>query len=326
MIVSQTDYEETMKKIILPTLLVIAFASISFFSISWGKKDDTTPYIVATTSQVGDLLQNIAGDTAKVEFLMGEGIDPHLYHPTRSDISKLLQSDVIFYNGMNLEGKMEHFLEKIQEKKPAISIAASLSMGDLQKIDGSENYDPHVWMDVRNWITASDTAFSILSLEYPLHEKLYQSNKNSYTSKLIGLHRYATKSIASIPEDKRILITAHDAFGYFGSAYGIKVIGIQGISTESEAGLGQIKEIVDLIVERKIPSIFIETSVGGHNIRAIIEGAQAQGHGIEIGGYLYSDAMGTVGTPESTYIGMMVHNIKTITSALGGQVQDLTLN
>ena len=326
MIISQTDYEETMKKIILPTLLAIGFTAISFFSISWGKKGDATPYIVATTSQVGDLLHNIAGDTAKVEFLMGEGIDPHLYHPTRSDISKLLQSDVIFYNGMNLEGKMEHFLEEIQNKKPSISIAASLSMDDLQKIDGSENFDPHIWMDVRNWITASEAALNTLTLEYPMHKTLYQNNSNSYTAKLIELHRYAKKSIASIPEDKRILITAHDAFGYFGSAYGIKVIGIQGISTESEAGLGQIKEVVDLIVERKIPSIFIETSVGGHNIRAIIEGAQAQGHDIEIGGYLYSDAMGAVGTPESTYIGMMVHNIKTITSALGGKVQDITLN
>ena len=279
-------------------------------------------YIVTTTSQIGDLVSNIAGDTANVEYLMGTGIDPHLYHPTRADISKLMKADVIFYNGVNLEGKMEHLLEQLSKEKTAISIAGSLALHSLQTIDGEENYDPHVWMNVKNWITSGENVVSALSKFNPDDANKYEANNAAYTEKLKELDTFIQNALSTIPEQQRILITAHDAFGYLGSAYGIKVVGIQGISTESEAGLSKIEGLVDLLVTQKIPSVFVETSVGDHNIKAIIEGAQARGHDVQIGGSLYSDAMGSEGTDESTYIGMMKYNVNTITKALGGTLPE----
>jgi len=321
------------KSILIPISLFITLLAVGFIASQTEKRQSDEikekgkqAYIVSTTSQIGDLIQNIVGQNAKTDYLMGSGIDPHMYHPTRSDVSKLLQADIVFYNGMNLEGKMEHFLENLQSKKQTISVANTLDPKALQKINGEENYDPHIWMDVKNWITASKEITDILSTHSPQNADTYKINNKSYIRKLQKLDLYAKTAIASIPKEKRIMITAHDAFGYLGAAYDIEVMGIQGISTESEAGIGQIKEIVDMVISRKIPAIFVETSVGGHNINAIIEGARAQGHDLKIGGKLYSDAMGTPGSAESTYIGMMAHNIKTITTALGGTVKDFDVS
>lgn len=277
-------------------------------------------YIVTTTSQIGDLVRNITGDSARVEALMGTGIDPHLYHPTRTDVSKMMKADIVFYNGINLEGKMEHFLEQLTSQKPTISIGNALSLDTLQTIDGMEGYDPHIWMNAHNWILGGEIVVTALSKLRADNTNIYQKNNAIYSAKLKKLDDYVRTMIASISEKKRILVTAHDAFGYLGTAYNIEVIGVQGISTESEAGLSKIKRLVDIIVDRNVPAVFVETSVGDHNIKAIVEGAKARGHDVKIGGSLFSDAMGVEGTIESTYIGMMEYNVRTITKALGEHV------
>lgn len=274
--------------------------------------------IVTTTAQIGDLVQNIAGNTADVEFLMGSGIDPHLYQPKRSDISKLNQADVIFYNGMNLEGKMESLLERMAEEKNTFSVGDRLFKNSLSALENEDGFDPHIWMNAKNWILATHDIVNYLSELYPENTDTYHTNSDKYLGYLIGLDEHAKLSIRSIAPSKKVLITAHDAFGYFSEAYGIEVIGIQGISTESEAGLKKIEDTVSLIVERQIPAVFVESSVGDHNIKAIVEGAKARGHDVKIGGTLYSDAMGASGTAEGTYVGMMLHNIKTIAEGLGG--------
>lgn len=302
----------------MKNILFIILAILTPFSASAEKP----LHIVTTTSQIGDLVRNITGDSAHVEALMGTGIDPHLYHPTRTDISKMLQADIVFYNGINLEGKMEHFLDKLASQKPTVSIGSTLSLDTLQAMDGMEGYDPHIWMNVNNWILGGKIVVTALSKLRHDNTTLYQENNAIYSAKLKKLDDYVRTMIASIPERTRILVTAHDAFGYLGTAYDIEVIGVQGISTESEAGLTKIKRLVDIIVDRNVPAVFVETSVGDHNIKAIVEGAKARGHDVKIGGSLFSDAMGVEGTIESTYIGMMEHNVRTITKALGEHIDE----
>ncbi|MGH1403164.1 MAG: metal ABC transporter solute-binding protein, Zn/Mn family [Alphaproteobacteria bacterium] len=306
-----------MKKILF--ILAVLFVLFGMLAPEAMKEaEDDGLYIVTTTAQVGDLVHNIVGEHAKVEYLMGAGTDPHLYRPTRGDIAKLMQADIVFFNGMHLEGKMEHLLEQVAESKPAISIGNSLSSKSLNLIDEEEGYDPHIWMDVENWIVGANIVADILIEQDSERTESYNSNRDAYTEKLKELDKYAHGLISTIPKQQRILVTAHDAFGYLGSAYGLEVLGIQGISTESEAGLSKIEELVDLLVNREIKAVFFESSVGGHNIIAIIEGAKARGHVVNIGGSLFSDAMGTENTNEATYIGMMVYNLNTITAALGG--------
>ncbi len=308
---------KNMKKIILSIQLMLVFFLLSAPAAAEYKNVEKIN-IITTTSQVGDLVENIAGDAAKVTFLMGIGVDPHLYQPTRSDISKLNEADVIFYNGMNLEGRMEELLVNLGKTQKTFSIADALYKNSITALSSDKGFDPHIWMDVRNWIMGGEKITAYLSVQYPEHAQKFSMNFDRYKGKLIGLDAFTKAAIGSIPESNKILVTAHDAFGYFGAAYGIEVVGIQGISTESEAGLRKIEETVDLLVERKIPAVFVESSVGDHNIRAIIEGAKARDHDVAIGGTLYSDAMGEPGTPEGTYIGMMLHNVKTITAALSG--------
>lgn len=280
------------------------------------------PYIVTTTAQIGDIVSNIAGPNMRVEFLMGTGVDPHLYRPTRSDVIKLKRADIVFYNGLHLEGQMAELLEKLGEKKPAIAIAESLPAGAIHE-DEKGAHDPHIWMDVKNWISGTDIVTRTLADYAPEQTGQFTARASAYKEKLKQLDAHTKEAIASIPENKRVLVTAHDAFGYLGFAYDIEVFGIQGISTDSEAGLKRMEELVSLLVEREIPAIFIESSVSDRNIRALIEGAAARGYKVTIGGELYSDAMGKYGTYEGTYIGMMDHNINVITSALSGNTTPL---
>jgi len=285
------------------------------------------PYIVTTTAQIGDIVSNIAGPDMRVEFLMGTGVDPHLYRPTRSDVVKLKRADIVFYNGLHLEGQMVELLEKLSDEKPAVAISESLPKSDIRKIAGDQinagAHDPHIWMDVNNWISGTDLVAKTLSEYAPEQTSQFTDRAAAYRKKLEHLDSHVKKSMASIPENRRVLVSAHDAFGYLGAAYGIEVIGIQGISTNSEAGLRRMEELVTMLVERKIPSVFIESSVSDRNVRALIEGAAAQGHKVSIGGELYSDAMGKSGTYKGTYIGMMDHDIEVITAALGGKVTPL---
>ena len=282
--------------------------------------------IVCTVGMITDIVRNVAGDYAQVEGIIGEGVDPHLYKPTRSDVVKLSGADVVFYNGLMLEGKMTDVLVRVASTGKPVKAVTELILEDsdylLEKDDGSEHTDPHVWMDVRGWMQAVPVVAEALSSFDPIHADIYTANAVAYVEQLEALDAYAQQSIASIPESQRVLVTAHDAFNYLGRATGLTVRGIQGVSTESEAGVRDLEELVNYIVEQQIPAVFVETSVADKNVRALVEGANARGHAVRIGGALFSDAMGQAGTYEGTYIGMIDSNVTTITRALGGEAPE----
>lgn len=292
--------------------------------LSQASDGSVEPYkIVCTVGMITDIVRNLAGDYAEVEGIIGEGIDPHLYKPTRGDVVKLSQADVVFYNGLLLEGKMTDVLEGVASTgKPVKAVTeAILEETDylLEKDDGSEYTDPHVWMDVSGWLRALPVVAETLAVYDPKNAEAYRTKAAVYTEQLEALDAYAKEVMSTIPESQRVLVTAHDAFQYLGRAYGIEVRGIQGISTESEAGVRDLEDLVDFIVERQIPAVFVESSVADKNVRALVEGARARGHDVIIGGSLFSDAMGQAGTYEGSYIGMIDSNVTTITNALGGQ-------
>ncbi len=274
----------------------------------------------ATIAQVADVVRNVVGEHGEVIGLLGEGVDPHLYRLTRSDIDTLFSSDIIFYNGLLLEGKMTDSLIRLATAgKPVVPVTEALGEEILLEPEMFEgHYDPHVWMDPGAWSLTVDLVVDELSERFPEGAATFAANAEAYTSRLEQLDRYARSVLETVPEDARVLVTAHDAFNYFGRAYDFEVMGIQGISTESEAGLRRIEELVDLLVERGVGAVFVETSVADRNVRALIEGAAARGHEVAIGGQLFSDAMGAPGTYEGTYIGMIDHNVTTIARALGG--------
>lgn len=284
----------------------------------------TYPYKIATTvAMVTDIVKQVAGDRATVNGIIGEGVDPHLYKPTRSDVATLQSADVIFYSGLMLEGKMADTLVRVARSKPVYAVTELLDEKYLlEPPDMAGHYDPHVWMDVQAWGKAVEAVARALGEFDPTNAEVYRSNARPLIAELERLDAYARKAIGSIPEPQRVLVTAHDAFNYFGRAYGMDVRGIQGISTESEAGLQDINHLVDFIVERGVKAVFVETSVAEKNVRALIEGAKSRGHTLVIGGTLFSDAMGRPGTYEGTYVGMIDHNVTTIVRALGGNAPE----
>lgn len=280
--------------------------------------------IITTTGMIADIVREVAGDRAQVTALMGPEIDPHLYRPMRDDMSKLLGADIVFYNGLNLEGKMaDSFVQIARSGKPVYAVTELLDESFLLMPDGFEGYaDPHVWMDPRAWADAVRVVTDALAAHDSAHAADYRQRGDAFRDRLVALDAWARERLHTIPDPQRVLVTAHDAFGYFGRAYGLEVHGIQGISTESEAGLRAIEDLVDLLVDRSIPAVFTETSVSDRNVTALIAGARARQHTVQIGGRLFSDAMGPRGTYEGTYIGMIDHNVTTITRALGGVVDD----
>jgi len=277
--------------------------------------------LVATTGMIGDVAAEIGGERVRVETLIGAGVDPHLYKPTAADVKKLLAADIVLFNGLMLEGRMGDVLGKIGKGGRivrAVTDAVPADAGYLLET-GDAGLDPHVWMDVAGWMKVAAAIADLLAEKDPAHEDSYRERLAVYQERLAELDGYARRVLASIPEERRVLVTAHDAFGYMARAYGLEVRGIQGISTESEAGLRDINSLVDFLVERKIPAVFVETSVPRKSVEALIEGARARGHEVIIGGELFSDAMGAAGTYEGTYIGMIDHNVTTIARALGGE-------
>lgn len=283
------------------------------------------PYKIATTvGMITDIARQVAGDKAVVTGIIGEGIDPHLYKPTRGDVALLLDADVVFYNGLLLEGKMADALVKVARGgRPVFAVTESIDPEYLlAPSEFQGHYDPHVWMDPAAWMKGVEVIAESLAAFDPPNADYYAANAKAYVAEIEKLNAYSKEALASIPADRRIMITAHDAFNYFGRAFQLEVRGIQGISTESEAGLEEINRLVDLIVERKIPSVFVETSVADKNVRALVEGARSRGHDVTIGGSLFSDAMGQAGTYEGTYIGMIDHNVTLVTRALGGQAPE----
>ena len=287
---------------------------------TWAK-----PYTaVATVGMIADVVREVAGERASVVAIIGEGVDPHLYKPTRNDVVTLSAADIVFYNGLMLEGKMSNLLLRLAHKgKPVHAVAETIrDRGDYLMTDAARDYDPHLWMDVQGWIKVVAVISEALSKLDPEHVEEYRSRAAAYSAELETLDAYARDLIGSIPESQRVLVTAHDAFNYMGRAYGLEVRGIQGLSTESEAGVKDIEELVSYLVERRIPAVFVETSVADKNVRALVEGAKARGHELVVGGELFSDAMGKAGTYEGTYVGMIDHNVSTIARALGGKVPE----
>lgn len=277
--------------------------------------------IVATTGMIADTARRIGGGHVKVQALMGPGVDPHAYRQTRSDITAMTRADVVLWHGLYLEAQMEEFLIKLGRRRISVPVAEAMPRDALishEDYDG--RFDPHVWMVPALWSHVAQEIARVLSEARPEAANDFAANLAVFKAELSKLQTYGETVLASVPENARVLLTAHDAFGYFGRAYGYEVIGIQGISTESEAGLNRISSLVDTLVTRKIGAAFVESSVSDRNIRALIEGAAAQEHRVTIGGELYSDAMGADGTYESTYIGMIDHNMTTIAQALGGTV------
>ena len=284
--------------------------------------------IVTTCGMVTDIVEQVVGEKGKVIGLMGEGVDPHLYKPTRNDVKRLVDADVIIYSGLLLEGRMADMFEKIaQQGKPVYAVTKGLDEAYLvAPPEFGGHHDPHVWMDVSAWSKCVGFAADALGKYDPANADFYRSNAEKYRAELQKLDDYSRKTIDTIPPAQRALITAHDAFGYFSRAYNIPVRSVQGISTESEAGVDDINQLVNFIVTRKVSAIFVETSVSEKNIGAIIEGAGKRGWPVKIGGKLFSDAMGPAGTYEGTYIGMIDHNVTVITRALGGQAPPAGLN
>ncbi len=278
--------------------------------------------IVTTVGMVRDIVQEVAGDRAKVTGLLGSGVDPHLYKPTRSDVERLQRADMIFYNGLLLEGKMtDSLIRAATSGKKVYAVTELLGEDDLLEPEALEGHaDPHVWMDPKAWAQAVRVVRDKLIEFDPTAESQYRTNTEQYLQDLEGLQAYAVRVLKTVPPTARVLVTAHDAFNYFGRRFGYEVVGIQGISTESEAGVKDIERLVELLVERKIRAVFVESTVSQKNIQALIEGARARGHQVVVGGELFSDAMGEDGTYEGTYLGMIDHNVTTIARALGGEV------
>ena len=282
------------------------------------------PYsVVATTGMVGDIVTVVAGDKGKVVTLIGDGVDPHLFKPTRADVGRLSKADVVFYSGHKLEGKMGDILASIGRNRPVHAVTESVDPSFvLEPPDLAGHPDPHMGMDVKGWMAAVESVRDSLVKYDPTNRESYEKNATDYLAELQKLDEYARTAFASVPKDKRVLVTAHDAFNYMGRAYDLEVRGIQGLSTESEAGLADLNNLVKFLVERKIEAVFVETSVAEKNVKALIEGAHARGAKVEIGGKLFSDAMGPSGTYEGTYIGMIDHNVTTIVRALGGKAPE----
>ncbi|HSI90050.1 MAG TPA: zinc ABC transporter substrate-binding protein [Adhaeribacter sp.] len=273
--------------------------------------------IVTTTGILADAVQNITQDLAEVEALMGSGVDPHLYKATQGDLKKLQEADMIIYNGLHLEGKMGEVLEKLAKRKNVIAAADGLEETQLRKaLEFSTTYDPHIWFDVALWKKSVEFISQKIQEKDPKNQAAYEKNTAKYVQELYLLNTWVIKEIASVPEQQRTLVTAHDAFGYFGRAYKIEVKGLQGISTVSEFGLRDVSELVNMIVENKIKAVFVESSVSPKAIEAVVAGCRDKGHEINIGGTLYSDALGAEGTEAGTYIGMVRHNVQTIVKAL----------
>ncbi|MED3655908.1 zinc ABC transporter substrate-binding protein [Heyndrickxia sporothermodurans] len=273
--------------------------------------------VTTTIGMIKDIVDHVGGNYVKTIGLMKSGVDPHLYKASQGDIKKLEDADMIFYNGLHLEGKMVDIFEKLAKKKATVPVSKNIPETDLRTWDdGTEGHDPHIWFNVKHWITATETVRDALIKFDSKHKENYVNNADEYIEKLKELDQYTTEKIASIPKESRVLVTAHDAFGYFGDAYEIKVMGLQGISTASEYGAKDVSQLRDFLVDNKIKAVFVESSVPKKAINAVVEGAKKKGHEVKIGGELYSDAMGKEGTDEGTYIGMVKHNVDTIVNAL----------
>ncbi len=276
--------------------------------------------VVATTGMIADTARAIGGAMVDIRALMGPGVDPHEYRQTTTDISAMSRADIVLWNGLYLEAQMERFLGELGKRRRVVAVAEAVpAERRMRDPDYANRFDPHVWIDPDLWAFVVDAIRDAFAAAREPSREAFAASAASHRAAIANVASYARGILQTVPREQRVLVTAHDAFGYFGRAHGFEVVGIQGISTESEAGLSRIREIVDLVVTRRIGAIFVETSVADRNIRAVIEGAQARGHAVRIGGELFSDAMGPAGTYEGSYIGMVDHNATMVARALGGE-------
>jgi manganese/zinc/iron transport system substrate-binding protein len=280
--------------------------------------------VVATTGMVTDIVEHVGGGRVDVEGLMGPGVDPHLYKATEGDVIRLADADVVFYNGLHLEAKLSEVFERMGGQVRTVAVTDGIPRSRLiASAAFGAAYDPHVWFDVRLWVEAARETRDALAALDPAHAATYQANAKRYLADLEGLDRYVRHRVEELPRERRVIITAHDAFNYFGRAYDFEVRGLQGISTVTEAGTGDIQDLAEFIVDRRIPSIFVESSVSPRTIQAVEEAVRSRGFDVGIGGSLFSDAMGDPGTPAGTYTGMVRHNVDTIVDGLAREVEDV---
>ena len=277
--------------------------------------------VVTTTGMVTDIVENVGGDRVHVEGLMGPGVDPHLYKATEGDVIRLADADMVFYNGLHLEAKLAEVFERMGGRVRTVAVTNGIPRERLiASAAFGASYDPHVWFDVRLWMDSAREASDALATIDPAHATTYRANAKQYLADLAELERYVRRRVREVPRERRVIITAHDAFNYFGRAYGFEVRGLQGISTVTEAGTGDVQDLAAFIVDRRIPAIFVESSVSPRMIQAVEEAVRARDFDVGIGGSLFSDAMGDPGTPEGTYVGMVRHNVDTIVDGLSRDV------
>ncbi|ANH59781.1 metal ABC transporter solute-binding protein, Zn/Mn family [Dokdonia donghaensis] len=298
--------------------IAIVFFALSVISCKENIEDNGRLNVVTTTSMITDLVKNIGGEHINLQGLMGAGVDPHLYKASAGDVTKLSRADVIFYNGLHLEGKLVEVFEKMNATQ--VTQVALGEVLDKNTLIGSDyfasNYDPHVWFNIRYFKQFVAEVTSTLSRKDPQNASYYQANAKTYLAKLETLEAEIKAKVATLAPEKRILVTAHDAFNYFGKSYGFEVVGLQGLSTATEAGVQDVQRLSKFIIENKVKAIFVESSVPRRTIEALQAAVQSKGNEVTIGGSLYSDALGNAGTEEGTYIGMFTYNVTTIVEAL----------
>lgn len=299
-----------MKKSILLSLVLL------IFNCEQNKETNDVLIVVTTTTMITDLVTNIGGQVIKVQGLMGSGVDPHLYKASEGDVTKLVNADIIFFNGLHLEGKLVEVFEKMSNKTP-VALAEEIDKSTLIGSDYfASNFDPHVWFNIEYFKLFAHKVAEVLSEKDPKNAAVFLKNKIIYIEKLNNLQRNIRATINTLSEDKRVLVTAHDAFNYFGKIYGFEVVGLQGLSTATEAGVKDVQKLAAFIIEKQVNAIFIESSVPRRTIEALQAAVNSKGHNVIIGGTLYSDALGNKDTFEGTYIGMFEHNVNTIVNAL----------
>ena len=310
---------------------ILAFGSLPLLAscgrITSGQEtvdvSDRVIAVTATTGQVADLVKEVGGSRVDVARLMGPGIDPHLFKASEQNVADLIDSDAIFYSGLHLEGKLGEVLERLEQRRPVSAVTNSIPADLLMAPPDYEgNPDPHFWFDPTLFALATDQVRASLSAIDSSHADLYAANATSYKARLAEVDAFAFEQFATIPDQQRVVVTAHDAFGYLGRRYGLEVVGLQGISTSTEAGIRDVQRIADLLVERQIPAIFVETSVPRRTIEAVQVSTANRGWSVAIGGQLYSDALGDEGTPEGTYLGMFRYNVETIATSLRGEQRE----
>lgn len=302
-----------------PWMLLAVSAAVLQAGCGQPAPSSARPTVLATTTIVADLVRQIAAEHVEVESLMGPGIDPHSYRPTPRDADRLARADLIVASGLHLEGKLAELLERISRRKPVVFVAESVdTAARLEAAAGIP--DPHVWFDLALWTACIDPTVEAVAALIPEAATTLQAAGERYRQTLLAADARITTALSTIPAEQRVMVTAHDAFRYFGRAYDVEVVGVQGVSTESEAGLADINRLVELLVERQVPAVFVETSVPDRSVRAICEGAAAQGHRVTTGGRLYSDALGEPGSGAETLVDAISANVAVICEALGGRL------